>query len=279
MAEALASSQTSAPSVAISDDLDFVRELRQRCTERHVHIIAVTSRTDAEDVTAFSAGADDCIGHTASREYVLARLAAARRIADVEASLRAAVVQNRKLSTIDELTRVASRRFFARHFPYEVERAARFGRGLSVIMCDIDFFKKVNDTYGHAGGDEVLREFSARITSSLRRGFDWVARLGGEEFAVILPETSAQDGLTVARQLRRKIGNTPFTIGGKEVPITASFGLCGLDLVPRGRRNIAERILGVADTALYNSKRAGRNRVTATRLRPRASDAPIEKAG
>ena len=101
--------------------------------------------------------------------------------------LRIALVENRKLSTTDDLTRVASRRFFTKHFPREVDRAARYARPLSLILCDIDHFKNINDTLGHAGGDEVLRQFGGRLQEVLRRGVDWVARIGGEEFAVVLP--------------------------------------------------------------------------------------------
>jgi diguanylate cyclase (GGDEF)-like protein len=161
---------------------------------------------------------------------------------------------------------VASRRFFSKHFPREVERAARYSRPLSLILCDIDFFKNVNDKFGHAGGDQVLVQFGARLQQFLRRGVDWVARIGGEEFAVVLPETPYAQALDAARRLRAGVANKPFTIQNKQVDITASFGLCGLDRVPAGERKIPEHMLKVADEALYQSKHAGRNRVTATRL-------------
>jgi PleD family two-component response regulator len=95
--------------------------------------------------------------------------------------LRVTLAENRKLSATDDLTRVASRRFFSKHFPREVERAARYGRALSLILCDIDLFKSINDSLGHAGGDQVLKQFGARLQKQLRRGIDWVARIGGEE--------------------------------------------------------------------------------------------------
>src|SRR6202040_1210246 len=115
-----------------------------------------------------------------------------------------------KLSTTDDLTRVASRRFFSKHFPREVERAARYGRALSLVLCDIDFFKNVNDTLGHAAGDQVLAQFGARLQQVLRRGVDWVARIGGEEFAIVLPETNYEQALDVARKLRLAVAQKTF---------------------------------------------------------------------
>lgn len=216
------------------------------------------------------AGADDCVGRRVSERELHARVGAARRIAELESVLRIALVENRKLSTTDDLTRVASRRFFSKHFPREVERAARYGRPLSLILCDIDFFKHANDTLGHAGGDEILKQFGLRLQQALRRGVDWVARIGGEEFAVVLPETPYEQALDVARKLRAGVANTAFKVSTRDVDITASFGLCGLDRVPIGERKLAEQILKVADAALYRSKNSGRNRVTATMLPARS---------
>ena len=221
-----------------------------------------TTRTERE--AGLTAGADECVGRRASEREIDARIAVARRIAELEAVLRVTLAENRKLSATDDLTRLASRRFFSKHFPREMERAARYGRPLSLILCDIDLFKAVNDTLGHAGGDQILRQFGARLQRSLRRGVDWVARIGGEEFAVVLPETPYQQALEVARKLRAAVAQPPFTTEGKTIPVTASFGLCGLDRVPAGERRLAERVLKIADAALYRSKHSGRNRVTAT---------------
>ncbi len=146
-----------------------------------------------------------------------------------------------------------------------MERAARYGRPLSLILCDIDLFKRINDTLGHAGGDQILRQFGARLQRSLRRGVDWVARIGGEEFAVVLPETAYAAGARGGAQAAHRGGaDRPSPIESKSIPVTASFGLCGLERVPAGERRLAERVLKIADAALYRSKHSGRNRVTAT---------------
>jgi two-component system, cell cycle response regulator len=189
-------------------------------------------------------------------------------VAELESVLRVTLEENRKLSAVDDLTRVASRRFFGKHFPREVERAGRYRRALSLVLCDIDNFKKINDNLGHAGGDDVLRQFGLRLQKVLRAKVDWVARIGGEEFAVALPEIDCEGACQVARKLRAYIAHTPFSAQGKSLRVTASFGVCGLDLVPQQDPKVAQRMLKIADAALYRSKHDGRNRVTAGRTRP-----------
>jgi len=251
--------------VVVTDSLELIRHLRARTTQRPPFMVYVAELDEpARRAAGLTAGADDCIARRAAERELDARLACARRIAELETVLRVTLAENRKLSATDDLTRVASRRFFSKHFPREVERAARYGRALSLILCDIDLFKSINDSLGHAGGDRVLKQFGARLQKQLRRGIDWVARIGGEEFAVILPETGYEAALEVARRLRAAIAQPRFSSEGKSIAVTASFGLCGLDRVPAGERHLAERVLKIADAALYRSKHSGRNRVTAT---------------
>lgn len=251
--------------VVVTDSLEMVRKLRSRSAERAPFILFISELDESQEREAgLAAGADECIGRRAAERELDARLSTARRIAELETVLRITLAENRKLSATDDLTRVASRRFFSKHFPREIERAARYGRALSLVLCDIDFFKKLNDTLGHAGGDQILRQFGARLQQNLRRGIDWVARIGGEEFAIVLPETSYDHALEVARKLRAEVAKAAFTYDRKKVAVTASFGLCGLDRVPAGERQLAQRVLKVADAALYRSKHGGRNRVTAT---------------
>ncbi len=251
--------------VVITDSLEVVRRIRALQAERPPFILYVAEIDESSEREAgLVAGADDSVGRRASRQELDARLAVARRVAELEAVLRVTLAENRKLSATDDLTRLASRRFFSKHFPREMERAARYGRALSLILCDIDLFKSINDSLGHAGGDQILRQFGGRLQRGLRRGIDWVARIGGEEFAVVLPETGYAAALEVARKLRAAVAQPPFTIESKHIAVTASFGLCGLDRVPAGERQLALRVLKIADAALYRSKHSGRNRVTAT---------------
>ena len=251
--------------VVITDSLPLISRIRAQKFPRDPFILYVAPIDSPGEIeSGLFAGADDCLARQAGEPALKARLGTARRIAELEEVLRIAVMENRELSTTDELTRVASRRFFGKHFPREIERAARYRRPLSLILCDIDFFKHVNDTLAHASGDDILKQFGARLQESLRRGVDWVARLGGEEFAIILPETNYDQALDAARRLRACIADRPFPISGKTVEVTASFGMCNLQQVPFGDRKTADHMLRIADAALYRSKHAGRNRVTAT---------------
>ena len=258
-------------SVIVTDSLEMVRKLRARREKRAPYILFIAELDEATEREAgLTAGADQCVGHRVSVRELDARLANARRIAELECVLRITLNENRQLSATDDLTHVSSRRFFGKHFPREVARAARYGHALSLILCDIDHFSKINEALGHPGGDEVLRQLGPRLQQVLRLGVDWVARIGGEEFAVVLPETGYEAGLGVARKLRDGVAKEPFMIEGRKVAITVSFGLCGLERVPTSERHLASRIMKIADAALYRSKQDGRNRVTATRLKDAA---------
>ncbi len=274
--------------VIVTDSLELIRKLRARTSSRAPFIVYVAELDEAgEREAGLIAGADECVGRRVTDRELVARIASARRIAELESVLRITLEENRQLAATDELTRTASRRFFGKHFPREVERAARYGRALSLILCDIDHFKSINDTLGHPAGDQVLRQFGERLKLVLRHGVDWVARIGGEEFAVVTPESGYEASLEVARKLRSAVAQAPFKIGDRSLQVTASFGLCGVDRVPAGERRLAERMLKIADESLYRSKGAGRDRVTATRLdlpssslasHPPASSPPTSRA-
>ncbi len=249
--------------VVFTDDLELIRQLRGADPARPPFIVYVSELDGSRERTlGLEAGADECIGRRASEREFQARIGIARRVAELESVLRITLDENRKLSAIDDLTRVGSRRFFAKQFPREVERAARYGRALSLILCDIDNFKHINDTHGHAGGDDILRQIGPRLQRLLRAKIDWVARLGGEEFAVVLPEVAFTGALEVARKLRALIAQNPFNVQGRRLAVSASFGVCGFDRVPGQERALPERMLKIADAALYRSKRDGRDRVT-----------------
>jgi two-component system, cell cycle response regulator len=256
-----------------TDDLDLIRAGRQLPSGVATHIVFVGDSGELPETEALRAGANDCMPSDARGEHFWAHLTIARRIADLAASLQLALRDNCMLSTVDELTRAGRRGFFEEHFPREVERAVRLRRPLALVMCDIDHFKQVNDRHGHQVGDAVLQEFTTRISGNLRVGKDWVARLGGEEFAVIFPDTQAKEAGMVAARLRERIGGVEFDVQPRPVGITASFGVCALEHSGQGTvQGLAARMVREADAALYQSKHRGRDRVSTCNIS--SSDAP-----
>jgi diguanylate cyclase (GGDEF)-like protein len=260
--EALANLEARTHALLFTDRLDLVQAMRQLHAGSATHVVYIDVDGSVGAREALRRGANDCMSAEAGGEEFWAHLTTARRIASLSAALQLALTDNRILSTVDELTRCGSRRFFEHEFPREVERAVRLRRALSLLMCDIDHFKVVNDSHGHEVGDQVLREFAARLTDGLRLGEDWVARIGGEEFAVVLPEVSIPKALLVARRLCERISLTPCPTAAGPLRITGSFGISGFAPL-RGDQHVSPRALTrAADAALYESKRAGRNRVT-----------------
>ncbi|WP_182482124.1 sensor domain-containing diguanylate cyclase [Henriciella barbarensis] len=164
----------------------------------------------------------------------------------------------REQAMTDDLTGALSRRAFRSEGSRLAALASRHRHPLPVICFDLDHFKAINDTFGHSAGDEVLRTISQTVQKRMRRS-DVFARLGGEEFAVLLPETERRGGVEVAEALRRDISALRFDFGGKSVNVTASFGLASFD----GQINDLDTLLQRADAALYQSKKDGRNRITA----------------
>ena len=252
--------------LAVTDRVELLHSLRTLRTDRLLQIIQITLDRNGEAEAAIRAGADECLDVNASETLLQARFSSARRMADLESALRATFIVGRRLATTDELTGVANRRFFARHYPWEISRAGRYGHAVAVAMCDIDNFKRVNDEHGHAAGDIVLQECARRMQQCLRRGTDWIARLGGDEFAIVLPETDIEQALSACRNLRDAICLTPFGSDEARMNITASFGLAGIDSVPSKSERLAKRLLSAADRALYRRKEAGRDGITAIKL-------------
>lgn len=167
----------------------------------------------------------------------------------------------------DGLTRLYNHRFFLDALEREFARAKRYRRPLSLLMIDLDGFKAINDTCGHPQGDQVLRQISTLILQSVRF-VDLVARYGGDEFALLLPETDVREGVRLAERLLREIKKYPFLHDGRVFPLSASMGIVGC----RPNHASAGTFLKDADRALYESKRRGRSRVTAGTLPDSSSE-------
>jgi two-component system, cell cycle response regulator len=243
------------------DGIALCSAVRSLQDKAYVYIILLTARDAIEHVvTGLQAGADDYLTKPVIEPELMARLNTGKRIVTLERSLRTANEENRRLSITDPLTGAYNRRHLMEQLPREIDRASRYGRKLSVIMCDVDHFKKINDTHGHQIGDEVLKWFVNNLNKGVRNS-DWVARYGGEEFVVVLPETSVESGAVAAEHLRSQIAAEPFITGTTSLPVTASFGASGWrGIVPGG--STVDALMAKCDASVYASKAAGRNRVT-----------------
>ncbi|MCD6223935.1 MAG: diguanylate cyclase [Deltaproteobacteria bacterium] len=235
-----------------------------RAEEHHgyVYIVLVTANNDKQEiVTGLEAGADDYITKPYNHAELIARLNTGIRFLKLEASLKKANEEIRKLSVTDSLTGSYNRTFIAAQLPKELKRAIRYNRPLSVIFCDIDHFKKINDTFGHSAGDKVLKEFVRIISNSVRIKADWIGRYGGEEFLAVLPETDIHGACLLAERLRKKVEAMVLKTMGETISITASFGVAGLNHETAYEANAYEELISVADQYLYQAKNEGRNMV------------------
>ncbi len=173
-------------------------------------------------------------------------------------TLEAVNQQLSQMAMTDPLTGLSNRRHFFDHLEQEVCRTNRSGRPIALFILDVDYFKKVNDTYGHQAGDDVLKAIAQILRNRLRRS-DMAARIGGEEFAVLLSETGITQAMEVADQIRDSVKEYMFSTGcGKNIRITCSVGVCGSD---ESEYSSTELLYKYADLALYNAKNTGRDRV------------------
>ena len=242
------------------DGLSLCRAVRSIGMDRYVYAIVVTSRDAVEHVVmGLQAGADDYLVKPVLEPELLARLNTGKRLLEMERSLRLANEENLRLSITDALTGAFNRRYLMDQLGRELERSQRYQRPMSLLLCDVDHFKNINDTHGHQIGDEVLISFAQSLKQSLRET-DWVARYGGEEFVVVLPETTIADASMVAERCRAELAAAPRKVGELAVPITASFGVSGWE--PGTPNTLLDKLIAAADAGVYASKSGGRNRVT-----------------
>lgn len=177
-----------------------------------------------------------------------------------------------RLATRDGLTGVANRRSFDQTLNVEWRRATRESRALSLLMIDVDYFKRYNDTYGHQGGDECLRRIAGAMSGVVKRTSDAVARYGGEEFSILLPATDPEGACLVAERIRAAVEALALPHAGSEIAdhVTVSIGVASV-IVSSG--DAPTQLVGAADKALYRAKKEGRNRVVAAEAAPPAQTA------
>lgn len=242
--------------------LELCRAVRARNFARYTFIILVTANdAKAQIIEGLEAGADDYITKPFNRAELIARINTGKRIIKLERSLLKANEEIRILSITDPLTQVYNRGYMSKRMTQEIKRAKRYSQPLSLIICDIDHFKKVNDLYGHHAGDLVLKKFAGRLKGCIRDGADWIARYGGEEFLIVLPETDVKGARKAAERFRRSVAEKTFNIEEKEIRITASFGVAGFGSSADNEEISFQSLLCRSDKCLYQAKDAGRNRI------------------
>jgi diguanylate cyclase (GGDEF)-like protein len=191
-------------------------------------------------------------------EAVCVTVSDVTHVSIVQREREEAVAKLQEYADRDGLTGIANRRYFEARLRDEYTRWQRYGGELSILLFDLDHFKKINDQFGHVVGDTVLRDMAQRVAHVVRTQ-DTFGRFGGEEFALLLPCTPLEDAMLVAEKIRHTIGDTPVDVQGVNVPVTASVGGAAARVgVPA-----YEALINEADAALYSAKRQGRNRSVA----------------
>lgn len=239
------------------DALRLVAGLRSGDHSRQAPILAVVDPEDRDRLLkALDLGVNDLLPKPFDPLELLVRSRALIRRKRYTDYLRETVVQSMEMAVTDPLTGLNNRRYMMVQLDTLFERCTAVGEPVSLLMLDIDHFKRVNDTWGHARGDEVLREVAVRLAASVR-AMDLPCRYGGEEFVVVMPATRLSDAARVAERIRGAIANETFVVGDQEISVSVSVGVSASS----GGEDRPESLLRRADEALYEAKAAGRNQV------------------
>lgn len=243
------------------DALRLCGQVRSLERTRHLPILLTTEPGDqARLLRGLDLGANDYIVRPIDKNELVARVRSQIKRKRYTERLRDSVQTSMEMAVTDALTGLYNRRYMESHVGTLVDRSAARGKSLSVLLLDIDYFKSINDSYGHDAGDDVLRDFSDRLRACIR-GIDLACRYGGEEFVVVMPDTDIGVATMVAERIRRRVAGDLFPIqkGEKQIEVTISIGIAARS-TPEDN---AAMILKRADEALYRAKRDGRNRVVA----------------
>lgn len=223
----------------------------------HLYFMIITGKTDlCYKLEAFKAGADDYISKLTHVDEILERIRAADKITKIYKTYHSEIQKLERMVITDPLTSLYNRRYFQEQLMKELDRSKRYNKHLAIMVIDIDYFKKINDTYGHLIGDEILKRVSNLLKSSTRQS-DIVCRIGGEEFVVLLPETDTEKAFFVAEKIRNVFAKTTFIFTNTKINITISIGIA----INENNNNVkAGEFVDMADKALYIAKNEGRNR-------------------
>jgi len=241
---------------------EVCRRLKEDPHTADIPIIFISAMDEVLDkVRAFSIGGVDYITKPFQVEEVLVRVETHLTMRNLQKSLEIANTELKRQVMLDGLTQVANRRRFDEYLKQEWQQAARHQHPLALLLCDVDYFKLYNDSYGHQAGDDCLKKIAKAMQMSVNRAEDLVARYGGEEFALILPNTSTQTALEIAEQIQTLIAELKIVHDASRVSeyVTLSMGLCSC--IPPLPVQTCDQLFKQADDALYAAKHGGRNRV------------------
>jgi len=242
------------------DGIEVCKRVRRQASRDYTYVMLLTARGRKKDlIDGMEAGADDYITKPFDSGEMKVRLRAAERILDLQNRLLNAQEALRKQATHDFLTGLYNRQAINEILHLEAQRADRNSTPTSVIMGDLDHFKRINDTYGHGAGDEVLREVGARLGVHVRQ-YDSVSRYGGEEFLIVLPDCDMDAAQRLAQRLCDSIAGEPYNVrSNRKVYVTMSLGIATRRA---GEAIDPDKLIRLADAAMYAAKAAGRNRVS-----------------
>ncbi len=240
------------------DGFKFLSMIKTRTELQDIPVIMVTGRSDLETkIRGLERGASDYLTKPYDPGELVARVKVQLKIKTLQDSLKKSNQALLELSNTDPLTRLNNRRFLMKALEKELQRSERSQKPLALIMIDIDHFKSINDTYGHQQGDCVLQALADQMKTQLR-DYDIAARFGGEEFALVLPETELAKALQVAERLREAATQVRCPDEGTEMALTISLGVAAF---PMPKIRTIDDLIREADRALYRAKEKGRNRV------------------
>ncbi|HVO76944.1 MAG TPA: diguanylate cyclase [Candidatus Bathyarchaeia archaeon] len=238
------------------DGVELCRAIRGDPAPGYVYIVLLTAKSSKDDiVTGLQAGADDFLSKPYHPAELLARLNTAKRILGLEQCLKRANEETKILSITDPLTGAYNRTYLNDRLPQEVKRARKYSRSLALIMSDIDNFKRINDAHGHPAGDRALRTFVQTIMGVIRVDCDWIARYGGDEFLIVLPETSPAGASVAAERFARIVSEKPVLFGAASFEVSASFGVTGFESAQSQWNVTPDALFALADKCLYRAKR------------------------
>ncbi len=247
------------------DGLEICRKVREQNREPYTFILLLTSKGEQDDfVNGMEAGADDYVTKPFNLSELKARLKAGERIVELNKELLSVRNDFEKLATYDKLTGLYNRNYMTEILDKEFVRALRYKTDLSCILLDLDYFKDVNDTFGHDFGDLVLREFSACLKREKRKT-DISIRYGGEEFLLLLPNTDISGAKRMAEKIRVTCEKKRYSDSNSSTTVTVSIGIAS---VMHNKLLESKELLSLTDKALYRSKAEGRNRVTVYQKSP-----------